>query len=141
MKISNMKNQIIVSLFLIAFPIKSYAVEYNCNITRKITETIEYSPQQLSQGQFSVLIEDNKDSAFLSRCSYAYSEEKITCDRYSVDKIVSDDINTLAGNLVHIKKYYVFRGQFDVQLFSDLAFIENSGRGDISFGKCKVISP
>ena len=40
-----------------------------------------------------------------------------------------------------IKKYYVFRSQFDVQVFSDLSFLENNGRGDIAYGKCEVVAP
>ena len=40
-----------------------------------------------------------------------------------------------------IKKYYRFRGQFDVQLFPSLFFVENNGRGGIAFGKCRVVSP
>ncbi len=59
----------------------------------------------------------------------------------NVDKITSDDINTLDGNIIHIKKYYVFKGQFDVQLYPDLTFIENNGRGDIAYGKCELTSP
>ena len=37
----------------------------------------------------------------------------------------------------HIAKYYYFDGQFGVQIFSGLSFIENKGRGDIAFGKCR----
>lgn len=34
-----------------------------------------------------------------------------------------------------------FRGQFDVQLFTNLYFIEKNGRGDIATGKCKLMRP
>jgi hypothetical protein len=38
-----------------------------------------------------------------------------------------------------IRKYYVFAGQFDVQLFENsMTFIENNGRGSIAMGKCSL---
>ncbi len=40
-----------------------------------------------------------------------------------------------------IKKFYVFRSQFDVQVYPDLSFIENNGRGGIAFGTCSVVAP
>ena len=58
----------------------------------------------------------------------------MTCDRYPMDKVVLDEN-------VKIKKYYLFRSQFDVQLFADLLFIENNGRGGIAFGRCRVVAP
>lgn len=70
----------------------------------------------------------------LGRCSFAQSANEVTCDYYEVDRIMHDDN-------VKIKKYYVLRSHFDVQIFSDLSFIENNGRGDIAFGKCVVTSP
>ena len=93
-----------------------------------------YSQSQLQKGQFSVLVEERGNSAFLTRCSFAYSSQKVTCDRYEVDKVVFDEN-------VKIKKFYVFRSQFDVQVFYDLFFIENNGRGDIAFGKCEIVAP
>lgn len=42
---------------------------------------------------------------------------------------------------VKIKKYYLFRSQFDVQLFPDLSFLENNGRGSIAYGQCRLVSP
>jgi hypothetical protein len=38
-----------------------------------------------------------------------------------------------------MKKFYYFTGQFDVQLFTDMRFVENKGRTGISYGKCKKI--
>lgn len=128
-------------LCLLVVPINSFAVEYNCTVTKKISQEYEYNKQELANGKFSVVIKENKNKAYLSRCSHSYAEDKVTCDHYSVDKIVSDDIHTTKGDINHIKKFYVFRGQFDVQLYPDLSFIENNGRGDISFGKCLLTSP
>jgi len=129
-----MKIKIVAMFILAILPTIVQAVEYNCTVTKKLSSEHEYTVKEISKGQFSVLIEENRDSSYLSRCSFAKSEGKVTCDRYEVDK-VSFDKN------VNIKKYYVFQSHFDVQLFSNLTFIENNGRGGIAFGKCRVASP
>lgn len=129
-----MKFSSLLSLFLFACPFNSYAVEYNCVVTKKINQKHEYNKQELAKWKFSVLLKEEENRAYLSRCSYTMSAGKVTCDNYEVDKI-SHDTN------VKIKKYYVFRSHFDVQLFSDLSFIENNGRGGIAFGECIISSP
>lgn len=123
-----------VFALLIAIPAYAHAVEYECTITKKLSVDTEYSESELSNGKFSVIIEEHGFGTFLSRCSFVQSESKVTCDRYEVDKVVVD-------NNVKIKKYYVFDSHFDVQLFSDLTFIENNGRGGLAFGSCKVTAP
>ena len=60
--------------------------------------------------------------------------DSVTCDRYEVDKIMFD------AN-AKIKKFYLFGSQADVQIFSDLSFVENNGRGSVAYGKCRVIAP
>jgi hypothetical protein len=129
-----MKTKIVAVFVLVILPTIAQAVEYNCTVTKKISSEHEYTAQEISKWQFSVLIEENKTTSYLSRCSFAKSVGKITCDRYEVDK-VSTDKNA------KIKKYYIFGSHFDVQLFSNLTFIENEGRGSIAFGKCRVTSP
>jgi len=110
------------------------AVEYNCKVGKKFSAEHTYSVPELEKGQFSVKIVDEGESAILSRCSVTLSANKVTCDRYIVDKIIFDEN-------VKIKKYYVFRSHFDVQVFSNLSFVENNGRGGIAFGKCVVTAP
>ena len=88
----------------------------------------------LSKWQFGVKILDNGQSAILSRCSFETAAGAVTCDDYEVDYIAKD-------KWVGIKKYYYFSGQFDVQLFADLKFIESNGRGDIAAGSCKLVRP
>ena len=128
------KIKISAILILATLPTITQAVEYNCSITRKLSSEHEYSSQEISKGQFSLLIKENKETFYLSRCSFVISANKVTCDRYKVDK-VSFDKN------VNIKKYYVFSSHFDVQLFSNLSVIENNGRGGIAFGNCRITSP
>ena len=123
------------TLFLaLCLPGFAVAVEYDCKVGKKLEPEASYIAQQLEKRQFSVKIEEGGDGAVLSRCSFALSANKVTCDRYQVEKIVFDEN-------VKIKKYYVFRSQFDVQLFPDLSFLENNGRGGIAFGKCRVVAP
>jgi hypothetical protein len=112
----------------------SHAAEYECTITRKVDSGDVYSDEQLKKGRFSVMIEDHGDSTFVSRCSFVQWEGKVHCDRYEVDKVVLD-------TNIKVKKYYVFRSQFDVQLFPNLSLVENNGRGGIGYGKCQLTVP
>ncbi len=125
-----------VSIVAVLLGISSLAhgVEYRCKVEKKFNFENVYSQAQIEKWQFSVLVEENRDSAFLSRCSFSPTAKRVSCDRYEVDKIEFEEN-------VKIKKYYVFRSHFDVQVFSDLSFIENNGRGDIAFGKCSVAAP
>jgi hypothetical protein len=34
--------------------------------------------------------------------------------------------------------YYLVRGQFDIQVFNDLSFVENNGRWGVAWGRCAV---
>ena len=108
------------------------AEEYFCAVSKKLSSEGAYSTAQLQKWMFSVKIKHVGDAAFISRCSFASSAGAVTCDDYKADFIYDDPY---AGH----KKFYYFRGQFDVQIFSNLNFIENNGRGDIAFGKCDVV--
>jgi hypothetical protein len=88
----------------------------------------------LAKGQFSALIEERSDVVHVSRCSYDRSVERATCDRYEIDKVVRDPY-------IGAKKYYLFQAQFDIQVFRNLSFVENDGRGGIAYGECEVVSP
>ena len=118
----------------LSVPAAAMAVEYDCKETRKVNADTVYAPEHLQRWQFSVGIAESQDRSSLSRCSFATSANKVTCDRYEVDRVAYDQN-------VKIKKFYVFRSQFDVQLFADLSFVENNGRGDIAFGQCRIVSP
>lgn len=126
--------RISIMVMLLGISALAHAVEYRCKVEKKFDFENVYSQAQIEKGQFSVLIEEKGVSAFLSRCSFTPSAQKITCDRYEVDKTMFDEN-------VKIKKYYVLQSHFDVQVFSDLSFVENNGRGGIAFGKCSVVAP
>lgn len=40
-----------------------------------------------------------------------------------------------------MKKYYAFRGQADLQILKDMSYAINNGLEEISYGRCKVVSP
>lgn len=124
---------VVLALELLALPTVTGAVEYVCDVTKKVHTDEVYTAAHIKKAKFSVRLEDDGSVAFLSRCSFSSSEGAVTCDRYVVERIEYDE----AGRA---KKYYVFKFQYDVQVFGDLTFIENNGRGSIGFGKCRVVA-
>lgn len=126
----------LATLFVAALAVDSgiaQAVTYDCRVEKKVEPSFDYTKKQIADGLISVLVNDGPETT-LSRCSFAPSQKKVTCDEYQVDKIAED-------RNVGIKKYYVFKSQFDVQIFSSLRFVENNGRGGIAFGQCTVLKP
>ena len=120
-------NKIILSLLISLFSTSLLAESYSCMVSKKIDTENVYTQEVLNKYKFEVKINDNGSNAILFRCDFESSANAVTCDEYKVDKIERDG---------GISKYYYFRGQFDVQLFSNLTFVENNGRGSIAFGKC-----
>jgi len=110
------------------------AVEYDCTVAQKFNQERIYSADNIKKSKFSVRIYDTGPTSYVARCSFSGNAGKVTCDRYAVDKIILD-------KNVGIKKYYIFRSQFDVQIYSNLSFVENNGRGGIAFGNCAIVSP
>ncbi len=106
-----------------------YSSTYDCKVTRKVGPENNVSDSELNKWKFSIKIHDNKKPE-LERCSFTPSQNRVTCDRYTVDRVETD-------KFVGIKKFYYFTGQFDVQLYSDMRFVENNGRGGISYGICE----
>lgn len=100
-----------------------------CVVEKKLDSERLYSRADLDRFQFHVELLLEGDSVTLRRCSFAPSHGRVTCDDYTVDHVVRDPIPK-------IQKFYHFRSQFDVQVFSNGSFIENNGRGSIAFGKC-----
>ena len=123
-----------IIIFASLVPALAAAAEYDCTVEKKFDSENSYTQEHINKSQFSVKVEENSGGSFLSRCSFSTSANKVTCDRYKVDKVVFDEN-------VKLKKYYVFRSQFDVQLFSNLSFVENNGRGGIAYGTCRVVAP
>lgn len=112
----------------------SYAAEYACKVESKFNSEHQYTSQEIEKYKFSTRLEDLGSKAFISRCSFVQIAAKVMCDRYEVDKVEFDQT-------ARIKKFYVFSGQFDFQLFHNLLFVENNGRGTIAYGKCEMVFP
>lgn len=108
-----------------------YSSSYDCVVSRKTDFDNEIPLSIIQKYKYSVKIKDTSKPE-LERCSFTPSKKKVTCDRYSVDRVEVD-------KFVGIKKFYYFTGQFDVQLYPDMKFVENNGRGGISYGKCEKL--
>lgn len=101
-----------------------------CVVQRKVDVERTYSQADLDRFQFHVEIMLEGGALTLRRCSFAPSRGRTTCDDYPVDHVEND---ATSG----IRKFYHYRGQFDVQVFPNGTFVENNGRGSIAFGSCE----
>ena len=124
-----MKKILFVTLLILSGYV--YSSSFECVVSRKLDFQNNYSQSEIDKFKYSVRIKDEKNPE-LERCSFTPSEKKVTCDRYPVDRVEVDKFNGM-------KKFYYFTGQFDVQLFTDMRFVENNGRGGISYGKCEKL--
>ncbi len=120
----------IFALILFMMTNFAHAFTYECRVTKKLGEHNVATESDLKKWQFSVKIYDTSQPE-LERCSFSTRTNRVDCDRYVVDRVVFDQN-------INLKKFYHFSSQFDVQLFRDLSFIENNGRGGIAFGKCET---
>jgi hypothetical protein len=118
-------------LLIAAWPAVALAADYRCKVGARFDPENISSNEEIEKDQFSILIEEKGESAFLSRCSLG--DPQMTCERYKVDKVVFNESPK-------ITKFYVFDSQFDVQLYSDLSFVENKGNGGMSFGRCSTVA-
>lgn len=101
-----------------------------CTVEAKTDMGRPLPSDELARGRFSVRVAiAASGAAELARCSFAPSTGKVTCDWYEVDRVEFDPA-------VKHRKFYVFRSQFDVQVFADNSFVENNGRGGVAFGRC-----
>ena len=117
----------------------SHAASYRCDTVERAYfdphgKAQRATAEHLAKAKAHVIIEEDGPRARVSRCSWSAFEGKIVCDTYTADQVVLDPN-------IGAKKFYFFRSQFDVQVFRDLTFIENNGRGQFSLGKCQLTSP
>ena len=108
-----------------AFVSQALARELWCLVDKKLHDGGEFEASYIEEQRFGLIIEWHGDTARISRC-----DRSAPCDAYAIDHIA------YTGGIMDITKFYYFRGQFDVQLFSNLRFIENNGRGGIAWGQC-----
>ena len=126
-------NKILLALMLmhVAF---SHAGTFECKVEKKYSADLSViqTKQEVEKSNFNIKIQEAQDTT-VKRCSFAPSQNAVTCDTYSADRV--EFTNT---QFVKIKKFYVTNSQYDIQIFEDLSFIENNGRGSIAYGKCKI---
>ena len=123
----------IVSVFCVVC-LGAQAATYNCTVEQKFSGDGAYSQKNLDMYRPRVIVYESDGLARLSRCSISPSAGGIeTCDEYAVDRIIVDGHGG-------ISKYYYFKGQLDVQIWSNGNFVENNGRGTVSFGRCSYSS-
>ena len=116
---------------LLALTVSANANSYLCKV-KKVATAIEVpSKPYLAKHQPHVIVYDYGKSAILQRCDIPDWKTEHECDKYQADKIERN--NSFGG-----KKYYYYRGQYDVQIFPNMTFVENNGRGMIAFGSCVV---
>ena len=119
-----------MNLMLVSF---SHAGTFECKVEKKYSADLSavHTKQEVDKFNFNIKIQEAQDTT-VKRCSFAPSQNAVTCDTYTADRI--EFTNT---QFVKIKKFYVTNSQYDIQIFEDLSFIENNGRGSIAYGKCK----
>ena len=130
--------RVMVACIAAITPMLAQGVTYRCDVAAVTNPKPDgkvdlLDPDVLQRRQQHAIIEDETEPS-VQRCSFTPSVGRVTCDRYEVDRVEID-------RNVSLKKFYLFRAQFDIQLFSDLSFIENNGRGGLAYGKCKVTRP
>ncbi len=64
--------------------------EFRCDATRKIDPEGAWTVQRLREGDWHVLIEESASGSYISRCSFSPSQQRLTCDRYEVDRVERD---------------------------------------------------
>ena len=112
----------------------AYAATYECKVDKKYAADLSViqSKEEVEKSKFKITIKEGS-KVTLDRCSFAPSQNAVTCDSYEPDRI--EFTNT---QFVKIKKFYVTKSQYDFQIFENLTFVENNGRGSIASGKCIV---
>ncbi len=112
----------------------AFAATYECKVDKKYAADLSViqSKEEVEKYKFKITIKEGV-KVTLERCSFAPSQNAVTCDYYEPDRV--EFTNT---QYVMIKKFYVTRSQYDVQIFENLTFVENNGRGSIASGKCTI---
>ena len=129
-KIEMKKIFLVFALMFVAF---SHAGTFECKVEKKYSADLSavHTKQEVEKFNFIINVQEGLETK-VKRCSFAPSQNAVTCDTYSADRI--EFTNT---QFVKIKKFYVTNSQYDIQIFEDMSFVENNGRGSIAYGKCK----
>ncbi len=126
--------KLLITAFLLTLANGLYAATYRCEpeLQSNFGNRVENNDFLRNNKPYTTVVDEKNPK--IERCSFSSFEKRNTCDTYEVNRVELD-------SKVNIKKFYVFRSQFDVQIFKDMSYIENNGRGGFQIGKCKLISP
>ena len=137
-KLNTVKNSGLAVLLFILTCQTANASALQCSVTSKISSAKKFSKELVRKGQVSLKIQEED---FLLKCTRSPATKKVACDKYKINHVEfinnsKDGVEEAKGS--KIKKFYNFEAQLDVQVFfPEMTFIENNGKGVISFGKCK----
>ena len=114
------------------------AQDLRCHVDEKVGTPegpfMSFPPENIKKLSYAVIIRDRGETGSeIGRCSYSTTAKGVICNFYAVDHIERD-------LTVGYVKYYHFEGQFDVQVFPTLRFLENSGRGELASGTCEPMN-
>lgn len=112
----------------------AHAATYECKVEKKYAADLSViqSKEEVEKSKFKITIKEGA-KVTIDRCSFAPSQNAVTCDILEPDRL--EFTNT---QYVKIKKFYVTKSQYDLQIFENLTFVENNGRGSMASGKCIV---
>ena len=129
---------LLATLMLISSGKHAQAEMWNCVVDRKIDSERTYTDANIQKWHARAALILTDAGALIARCGLSIaSGNRETCDYYDADKIERDPVTGI------IKAYY-FKGQMDLQIYPNQngtggTFVENNGRGAISFGTCTVV--
>ncbi|RAN38735.1 hypothetical protein [Hyphomonas sp. GM-8P] len=128
---------LLATLTLVLSGKHAQAEMWNCVVDRKIDSERVYTDSDIQKWQPRAALIVTDAGAIIARCGFSIaSGNRETCDYYDADRIEQDPV-------VGVIKAYYFRGQMDLQIYPNQdgtggTFVENNGRGTISFGPCTV---
>ena len=115
-----MKSVILFPVLLIT--LTANAATYECNVERSLPTDAP---------NLNITVDERENSSSVIRC--LVNVEK------GCSLSFSDEVHY--NEFLKSKKFYNLKGQSDLQIFSDLKFIDNSGQGVFRFGKCNITAP
>jgi len=109
-------------------------VNLNCVVEKYLASGTLSDESEIKTKQLSYRVAESPTQAYVSRCSFSPPRKQVVCTQHKIDKVVT----WKKSESEILKKYYAFSFQFDFQLYPDLSFVGNNGRGDVAYGKCKT---
>jgi len=107
------------------------AATYTCTVTDVWSPLALPKAEYLARTQPVLRLEDSTSGVVVTRCARDPASKEMRCRRIEIDWVF---VNDSTGS----RKFYRFADGYDLQLSSDLTFVENDGRGVVYHGRCKA---